>query len=147
VPSEWAVEKAREWLDSHCDAFGNVYAGDVDSLAALLEEVDGMARSETLVKCCVCENADAPRPDCECVICTVAKANREREEARAEVERLRAYVGSEMTRSDFRTAADMRAEVERLRGKLQRVRDAIKFAANSDGGLVAEIDDALRGGE
>lgn len=31
-----------------------------------------------------------------------------------------------------------------LRSKLQRVRDSLKFAANSPGGLVAEIDAALK---
>jgi outer membrane murein-binding lipoprotein Lpp len=50
------------------------------------------------------------------------ESQRERaERAEAEVERLRAYVGSEMARSDFRTAADMRAEVERLRGDIDKV--------------------------
>ena len=32
---------------------------------------------------------------------------------------------------------------EELRGKLQRVRDWMKFQANSDGGIVAEIDGVL----
>lgn len=36
-----------------------------------------------------------------------------------------------------------RREVERLRAKLQTVRDWIKFAANSPGGLVADIDEVL----
>jgi hypothetical protein len=80
-------------------------------------------------------------------------------EARAEVERLRKdtpTAGQEWARAEAyrqllqlqsKRAEKAESEVERLRGKLQRVRDAIKFAANSDGGLVAEIDDALRGGE
>ena len=39
-------------------------------------------------------------------------------EAADEIERLRHFVGSEDYRSDFQTAADMRAEIERLRGLL-----------------------------
>lgn len=38
---------------------------------------------------------------------------------------------------------ELRAEVVRLRGKLNRIIDVIKFAANSNGGLVAEIKHAL----
>jgi hypothetical protein len=37
------------------------------------------------------------------------------EDPAAEIERLRAFVGSEMLRSDFRTAAEMRAEIRQLR--------------------------------
>ena len=34
-------------------------------------------------------------------------------------------------------------DIERLRGKLQRVRDWLKFQANADAGIVAEIDGVL----
>lgn len=40
----------------------------------------------------------------------------------------------------LRLAAD---EIERLEAKLRRVRDWIKFAANSENGIVAEIDETL----
>jgi len=38
-------------------------------------------------------------------------------------------------------------EIERLQGKLRRTRDYLKFAANSPGGIVAEIDDVLKTAE
>jgi len=41
--------------------------------------------------------------------------------------------------------AALRAEVAFLRAKLQRVRDWLKYAANSEGGIVADIDDVLEG--
>jgi len=36
------------------------------------------------------------------------------------------------------------SDADVIRDKLRRVRDQIKFAANSPGGVVAEIDDVLR---
>ena len=58
-----------------------------------------------------------------------------------------AHVEAKGVRCAFQERAKAaEAEVERLRGKLQRVRDWLVFAANSDGGIVAEIDAALRGG-
>ena len=80
-------------------------------------------------------------------------------ELESEVERLRLIEDAHVSCEGWPRERTLRAEaeVERLRAKLQRVRDAIKFVANSDGGLVAEIDDsltrtpiaraALRGGE
>ena len=41
--SDWADEKAREWLNEHSDAWHNIFVGDDEapaSLAALLREVD-----------------------------------------------------------------------------------------------------------
>lgn len=117
--SEW-VEKAREWLE-RCLPEQEMEA----SLAALLEEVAQQWYEAFHRMMC------------------------ERDEARAEVERLRKQLASEQRAAkawEITNEANYE-EVERLRGKLQRVRDAIKFAANSDGGLVAEIDNTLRGGE
>jgi len=37
----------------------------------------------------------------------------------------------------------MRADAERLRAKLARVADWLRFAANSEGGIAAEIDEVL----
>jgi hypothetical protein len=48
------------------------------------------------------------------------------EDPAAEIERLRAFVGSEMLRSDFRTAAEMRAEIERLRDELSAANQLIQ---------------------
>ena len=45
------------------------------------------------------------------------RAGAEVEQLRTEIAKLRAYVGDEMLRSDYRTAAGMRAEIERLRGR------------------------------
>jgi hypothetical protein len=125
-------ERAREWLNSNCDAHGNVYAGDVDSLTALLDEVDAdhdeAERRAGMLKAVHGALIDAgltPGEIGHCELDLVRQLTREREEARAEVERLRAYVGSEMTRSDFRTAADMRAEVERLRNGWAEVESLI----------------------
>jgi hypothetical protein len=42
-----------------------------------------------------------------------------------------------------RRLAAERAHADRLRAKLQRVRDDLKFAANSPGGLLAEVEDLL----
>jgi hypothetical protein len=42
---------------------------------------------------------------------------------------------------------DAIAEIERLQAKLSRVRDWIKFAANAEGGIAAEIDDAAEAKE
>jgi hypothetical protein len=75
VAEDWTKTRAREWLEETLGpvvvqhAYHQFSDAEVSSLAALLREVDGRARSETLVMCCVCHNAKAPRPDCECVIC------------------------------------------------------------------------------
>lgn len=37
----------------------------------------------------------------------------------------------------------LREEAHRLRTKLRRIRDRLKFAANSEGGMVAEIDEVI----
>ena len=42
-----------------------------------------------------------------------------------EIERLRAYVGQEDLRSDFKCAADMRAALERLREELEEMRERV----------------------
>lgn len=42
-----------------------------------------------------------------------------------------------------RAIAEKDTQIERLRAKLIRVRDWIKFAANSERGIVAEMDDAI----
>lgn len=84
--TDWADEKAQEWLAL---TFGLPYPGDGGyapsisrSIAALLREV----KSQTLVRCCVCDNHEAPRPDCECVIChrqrTLAEVRKIVEEVR-----------------------------------------------------------------
>lgn len=43
----------------------------------------------------------------------------------------------------MRKIAEKDKEIERLQAKLRRVRDWIKSAANSENGIVAEIDDTL----
>ena len=47
------------------------------------------------------------------------------------------------TRSIVREHNQLRAEAHRLRNKLRRIRDLLKFAANSEGGVVAEIDEVI----
>ena len=44
---------------------------------------------------------------------------------------------------DDRNNIEKADEIERLQAKLRRVRDWIKFASNSFGGIVSEIDDIL----
>jgi protein-arginine kinase activator protein McsA len=44
------------------------------------------------------------------------------ERLEAEIERLRTYVGSQMLRSDFQTADEMRVEINRLRAEGDRYR-------------------------
>ena len=86
--ADWADEKAREWLPSRIISTPNTetFRREAKSLAALLREVYGRAKSETLVRCCICEDATAPRPDCDCVIChrnrTLAEVRRVVEETR-----------------------------------------------------------------
>lgn len=63
--TDWADAKAREWWNGPSRYSPS---DPIASLAALLREVDGRARSETLVKCCIHDTV-APEPDCECVIC------------------------------------------------------------------------------
>ena len=62
---DWAETRAREF----CNERWPSQRVEADDLAALLREVYGQARSETLVRCCICQDVTAPRPDCECVIC------------------------------------------------------------------------------
>jgi hypothetical protein len=82
-------ERAREWLE---ETLGPVVAqhayyqfseAEVDSLAALLDEVEAPLKAELKMRCLMC-GAIAPEnekdwPDTECVVCTLG----------AEVERLR----------------------------------------------------------
>ena len=104
---DWADERAAEWLDQAIPALND---GDLDaSLSALLREVYGRAKSETLVRCCICEDVTAPRPDCDCVIC-------HRNRTLAEVRRV-----VEQTASDVRLACISTSEsdvVGALRGAL-----------------------------
>ena len=65
----------------------------------------------------------------------------------SELETARALC-DEIRLSNYRTIAQnesLIAENLSLRAMLQRTRDFLKFAANSDGGIVAEIDRALKG--
>lgn len=48
------------------------------------------------------------------------------------------------TRRMVREHNKLRAEAHLLRLKLRRVRDWLKFAANSEGGVVAELDEVLQ---
>ena len=94
---DWAEEMAREWCASNAERlhyYGHESAtgkGLADSLAALLREVYDRARSETLVRCCICVDVTAPRPDCECVIChrnsTLAEVRRVVLTVKAETDR------------------------------------------------------------
>lgn len=120
-------ERAREWLLAE-----GCFPDDVKhletSLTALLDEVEAQARAERLVECCVCEDAAAPRPDCECVICERTRAHRERDEAQQEaalyrgiVSRLSEWMGdreSETWRSTHDLDERVIAEVERLKAAL-----------------------------
>jgi hypothetical protein len=77
-------------------------------------------------------------------------------EAADEIERLRAEVKAlrlpalRMEHEAGRAARlevdcfDLRAELAECKGKLLRVADFIRYHANSDGGLLAEIDAALK---
>ena len=49
---------------------------------------------------------------------------------RAEVEMLRRYAGSNLIRSDFRTADEMRAAYDRLRAENERLRRELDAALN-----------------
>ena len=53
------------------------------------------------------------------------------------------YVRVGLSQAQYETARRAIAQAEAYRAKLQSARDFIKFAANSDGGIVAEIDEAL----
>ena len=62
----WAEMRAREF----CNERWPSQRVEADELAALLREVEGRTRSETLVHCCVHADEKAPYLDgCECVIC------------------------------------------------------------------------------
>jgi len=64
-----------------------------------------------------------------------------------EVERLRAELDDIQQATEVVAPGIVQDEVERLREKLSRIRDWLKYAANSEGGIVAEIDGALTAAE
>ena len=64
---DWAETRAREY---NTRWWKNDWEKPNAALAALLREVEGRTRSETLVHCCVHADEKAPYLDgCECVIC------------------------------------------------------------------------------
>lgn len=86
--------------------------------------------------CGIVEKTDMPPGDGEDVFGTAMR--RVLLWQRGEIARLRA---------DAVRIADLEATTDRLQGKLRRSRDYLKFAANSHGGIVAEIDDVLKTAE
>jgi hypothetical protein len=57
----------------------------------------------------------------------------------AEVERLKDYVGDEMLKSDFQTAGQMRAEVERLRTALEEISQAKPRKGQTQGSFAEKL--------
>jgi hypothetical protein len=101
MSDQWAVEKAREWLSAQHGGCSCVWEADVLSLSALLEDVAENARviaqvgaNREILEARAERDEQRQRADdcCRMGERTCAELVREREEARAEVARLREEV-------------------------------------------------------